>query len=144
MEASLLIEAIAGLVVILGLLIFIMLKPKVDLTTKKTYPTSSDEPKKKTDLETIRHTIRNRTSTKEELTEAVDMVLKYHRNIPDKLGTRINPKFDVYMEIFVTLCRHRNATKDMILKLDKELVKNNPEYKSEINDAITKGLNSRR
>lgn len=143
MEASLLIEAIAGLVVILGLLIFIMLKPKVDLTTKKEYVTPS-EPKKKTDLDSIRHVIRNRNSTKEELAEAVDMVLKYHKNIPEKLGVRTNPKFDAYMEIFVTLCRHKNATKDMILKLDKELVKNNPEYKSEINDAITKGLNSRR
>ncbi|WP_373071804.1 hypothetical protein [Sulfurimonas sp.] len=143
MEASILIEAIAGLVVILGLLIFIMLKPKVDLTTKKEYVTPS-EPKKKTDLDSIRHVIRNRTSTKEELAEAVDMVLKYHKNIPEKLGVRINPKFDAYMEIFVTLCRHKNATKDMILKLDKELVKNNPDYKSEINDSITKGLNSRR
>lgn len=144
MEASLLIEAIAGLVAILAILLFIMLKPKVDLTTKKTYVTPSEEPKKKTDLDSLRHVIRNRASTKHELSEAVDMILKYHGKIPEKLGIRINPKFDAYMEIFVTLCRHRNATKEMILKLDRELVSRNPDYKSEINDAITKGLNSRR
>lgn len=144
MEASLLIQSIAGLVVILGILIFIMLKPKSEKKVNKINIQSSSQPKKKTDLDTLRHIIRNRVSTKEELEEAVEMIIKYHRKIPDKLGVRLNPQFDSYMDIFVNLCRHRNATKDMILKLDRELVSNNPSYKSEINDAITKGLNSRK
>jgi hypothetical protein len=143
MEASLLIEVIAGLVLVLGILIFILLRPKPQKEEIKVNITASSEPKKKTDLETLRHIIRNRGSSKEELLEAVDMIVKYHGKIPDKLGLRVNPQFDVYMEIFISLCRHRNATKEMILKLDRELVSKNPSYKSEINDAITKGLNSR-
>jgi hypothetical protein len=142
MEASLLIQSIAGLVFVLAILIFILLKPK-SKKVKTINIKASDKPKDKTDIDTLRQVIRNRNSSKEELMTAVDMILKYHGKIPNKLGVRVNPGFDTYMEIFVGLCRHKNANKEMILKLDKELIRRNPEYKSEINDAITKGLNSR-
>jgi hypothetical protein len=142
MEATILVQSIAGLALVLAILIFILLKPKPKKPTTVNIKAST-KPKDKTALDTLRQIIRNRESSQEELAEAVDMILKYHRNIPGKLGVRVNPGFDAYMEIFVSLCRHRNANKNMIIKLDKELVKNNPGYKSEINDAITKGLNSR-
>jgi len=142
MEISLLIEAIAGLVIVLGILIFILLKPKNEKKPKKQI-ISSSKPKENIDLDSLRYIIRNRVSSKKELSDAVDNIIKYHGNIPAKLGIRVNPQFDAYMEIFVTLCRHPNTSKDIILKLDKELVKLNPSYKTEINEAITKGLNSR-
>ena len=61
-----------------------------------------------------------------------------------KLGLRAHPDFDIYMDILFTICRHPNANKDLIIKFDRELEELNSEYKKEINDAITKGLNSRR
>jgi hypothetical protein len=142
MEASLLIQSIAGLVVILAILIFLLLKPKVSVKSKTINIKPEDE-KPKTDLESLRHIIRNRNSTEKQLSYATDMVLKYHGNIPGKLGLRLNPQFDAYMEIIITLCRHPHTSKDIILKFDKELTRLNPEYKTEINEAITKGLNSR-
>jgi len=62
----------------------------------------------------------------------------------EKLGLRTHPDFDTYMDILFTICRHPNTNKDIIIKFDKELSRLNPEYKKEINEAITKGLNSRR
>jgi len=142
MEASLLIQSIAGLVVILAILIFLLLKPKVSVKAKS-INIKLEEEKEKTDLESLRHIIRNRLSTEKELFRAVELVLKHHGKIPGKLGLRLNPQFDSYMEIIITLCRHPHTSKDIILKFDKELTRLNPEYKSEINEAVTKGLNSR-
>ncbi|MCW8838977.1 MAG: hypothetical protein OQJ77_06920 [Thiovulaceae bacterium] len=144
MEASLLIETIAGLVIVLGILLFIFLKPKNVKKTNTINIKSSNNSDKKLDLDSLRHIIRNRVSTEKQLSEAVDLVIKNYGKIPGKLGLRLNPKFDAYMEILITLCRHPNTNKNIILKFDKELTRLNPEYKSEINDAITKGLNSRK
>lgn len=143
MEISLLIKTITGLVIILGILIFVLLLPKKIKKTKKTSSKKISKSKTKIDFDSLRHIIRNRMSTTKQLGEALDLIIKHHGNIPAKLGIRVNPQFDGYMEVLVTLCRHPNASKDIILKFDKELVKLNTEYKSEINDAITKGLNSR-
>ncbi len=73
----------------------------------------------------------------------MDLVLKSHGNIHKKLGIRAHPDFDIYMEMLIVVCRHPNTNKNIIIDFDKELLKLNPQYKAEINDAITKGLNSR-
>jgi len=144
MEISLLIKVVAGLVVILGILVFLLLLPKKIKDSKKVLSEKErNKPKVKTDLNSLRYIIRNRVSSNKQLGEALDLIIKHHGNIPNKLGIRVNPQFDGYMEVLVTLCRHPNASKDIIIKFDKELTKLNPDYKSEINDAITKGLNSR-
>jgi hypothetical protein len=41
------------------------------------------------------------------------------------------------------LCHHTNTKKDIILKFDRELEKRNPEYKLELEDSLTKGLDTR-
>lgn len=144
MELSLLVKAIAGLVVVLGILIFLLLLPKKIKGNKKVSASkTSNKSPIKTDLDSLRYIIRNRISSTKQLGDALDLIIQHHGNIPNKLGIRVNPQFDAYMEILVTLCRHPNASKDIIIKFDKELTKLNPSYKSEINDAITKGLNSR-
>jgi hypothetical protein len=71
------------------------------------------------------------------------MILKYYGHIHEKLGIRSHPDFDIYMEILIIICRHPNTNKDIIIKFDKELTRLNPSYKAEINEALTKGLNSR-
>ena len=143
MDITLLIQTVLGLVVVLGILVFILVMPPKKQTQKKKRTTTKSKPQRKTDLETLRHIIRNRLSTKEQLKQALDDVLKYHGNIPKKLGTRVNPRFDEYMEILIMICRHPHTDKDIIINFDRELTKRNPEYQQEISEAIKRGLDSR-
>ncbi len=149
MDVVLLVKSIAGLTVILGILLFIFLyspnakkKQKEKKKAQKRYTTPTP-PKPKTDWKSLIKVLRNRESSTEELKEALDLMLKYHGKIPDKLGIRVNPEFDKYAEAILRLCRHPNTNKDLIIDFDKELERRNPEYIKEINDALTKGLNSR-
>ncbi len=144
MEITLLIKSIMGLVIILSLLLLLLFyKPKKKIEKKKVKVTRTDGGKLKTDLESLRSIIKSKKSTTKELKEALDLVLKHHGHVHKKLGLRSHPDFDVYMEMLITICRHPNTTKDIIVDFDKSLGRLNPEYKAEINDAITKGLNSR-
>jgi len=144
MEITLLVKTIVGLVVVLGILVFILVLPKQQEKKKKQGKNASNSNRgPKTDLESLRHIIRNRISSKKELQEALDLVIKHHGNIPKKLGTRTNPGFDSYMEILIMICRHPNTDKNIILGFDKQLSNLNPNYKSEISESITKGLDSR-
>ena len=142
MEITLLIQTIVGLVIVLGILVFILLLP-TKIEKKKVKIRTIDDDKPKTDLESLRHIIRNRLSTKQELQDALNLVIKLHGHIAKKHGTRVNADFDGYMEILIMICRHPNTDKNIILKFDKELRTLNPDYKDEINESITKGLDSR-
>lgn len=97
----------------------------------------------KTDLESLRAVIKNKKTKKETLKEALDLVIKYHGTIHKKLGVRPHPDFDIYMDILFTICRHPNTNKNLIVGFDSALTKLNPDYKKDINEAVTKGLNSR-
>ena len=147
MEITLLIKSAIGLVIVLAGLIFLLFYSsgsKNKKTTKE--PIKKNEPeaeKQKTDLDTLRAIIKNKKSNSKELKNALDMVLKHHGVIHKKLGARSHPDFDRYMDILFTICRHPNTNKNIIIEFDKELERLNPEYKAEINNAITKGLNSR-
>jgi hypothetical protein len=156
MEAELIIKSIMGLVALLGLLIFLLfLEPK---STQKSQEKPSDikpaaqeekkEPsgeshKKEFDLNYLAEIIKNKKSDSKKLQYALDAIIKYHGKVHKKLGLRAHPDFDIYIDILFTLCRHPNANKDLIINFDRELERQNPEYKQEINEAITKGLNSR-
>ncbi len=146
MEITLLLKSIMGLVVVLALLIFFLFLPsgrkKEKIVAKKNTSTTSN--RTNTDLGYLKSIIKNKKSTPKELKEALDLVLKHHGRVHEKLGLRAHPDFDNYMDILFTICRHPNTNKDIIIKFNKELEKLNPEYKKEINEAITKGLNSRR
>jgi hypothetical protein len=50
---------------------------------------------------------------------------------------------DIYNDILYRICKHPNTKTTLILKFDRELTKKNHNYKKEITDAISKGLNSR-
>lgn len=144
MDIVLLIKSIVGLVAILGILLFLFFyssKRKKPLKKKPVSEPILQGPK--FDWDTILNTIKNKKSSAKELDEAVDLLLKYHGTIPKKLGLRTHPEFDLYSEIILRLCRHQNTNKNLVVKLDRELEKKNPEYNREINDALTKGLNSR-
>jgi len=143
-DIVLLIKSIVGLVVILSILLFLFFySPKSKVPLKKKPHSEPLPQRKKFDWDTILKIIKNKKSSAQELAEAVDLLLKYHGTIPKKLGLRAHPEFDLYSEIILRLCRHPNTNKNLVLKLDRELEKKNPEYNREINDALTKGLNSR-
>ncbi len=147
MEITLLVKSILGLVVVLGLLIFLLILPgKTKKTQKKpeekilkTPDTKELEPT----LEDLRKVIKNKKSTEAELKEALETVIKKYGKVHKKLGLRAHPDFDIYMDMLFTICRHPNTNKDIIVQFDRDLGRLNPEYKKEINEAITKGLNSR-
>jgi len=95
------------------------------------------------DFESLKKIIKNKKSSEKELQMALDLLLKYYGEIHPKLGIRAHPEFDKYIEIIIRLCHHPKATSKMVVGFDKELRKKNPEYERDINDAMSKGLNSR-
>ena len=146
MDILLLVKSIAGLSAILVVLLLFFIytsKNKSKKQKKKKSYTSPTPPKPKYDWNTLLKGVRNKQATTQELQETLALILKYHGIIPNKLGIRVNPEFDKYSEVLLRLCRHPNTNKDLIIDFDKELEKRNPEYIKEINDALTKGLNSR-
>ncbi len=144
MELTLLIQSAMGLLVILGLLVFILViapKSKKKEVAKKVI--QEQKAKSRTDLEFLRTIIKNRKSTADELKEALDLVIKYHGTIHKKLGLRPHPESQAYMDILFSICRHPNANKNIIVDFDKELGRLNPDYKKDLHDAMMRGLNSR-
>jgi len=145
MDIVLLIKSIVGLVAILGILIFLLFylpssKKKEVKKPKKIY---LKERKSQPELRELLEVIRNKQATAEALGKALDSIIKYYGKIHPKLGLRMHPDFNIYSEIILRICHHPNTTKEIIIKFDKEIEKLNPEYKREINDSLTKGLNSR-
>ena len=144
MDVTLLVKSGLGLVVLLSILIFLLFyspakrkKKEKEVIKKKL----QQEPKH--DLATLVAVIKKKTSTTQQLKEALDLILKHHGTIHPKLGMRPHPDFDIYGEVLLRICRHPNTNKDIILNFDHALEKKNDDYKKEINDFITKGLNSR-
>jgi len=146
MELTLLIQSAMGLLIILGLLVFLLVlapKSKKKEVQKAKKIVQEQKAKPKTDLEFLRTVVKNRKSIAPELKEALALVLKYHGKIPKKLGLRSHPESQIYMDILFSICRHPNANKDIIVNFDKELGKLNPDYKKDLHDAMMRGLNSR-
>ena len=144
MDIVVLVKSIVGLVALLGLLVLLLLyspKAKKARAIKK-QKKEQEKPHEYTFNELLA-IIRNRESSSQELELATKMILKHYGKIPHKMGIRVADEFYAYSEILMRLCRHPNITKDILLHFDKELRKLNPEYEKELNDAFTKGINSR-
>ena len=145
MEITLLLKSFAGLVFVLAILIFFLFNnPKAKEKKRKVKAEAKQEEEKgNTSLPYLLSIIKNKNSTKEELKSALDLIIKFHGTIHPKLGLRSHPDFDVYGEILLRICRHPNTNKNLILDFDRALETKNEEYKKDINDFLTKGLNSR-
>jgi len=149
MDIELLIKSIMGLIVILGLLIFLLfyMFPEEDTKVKKkkvVVKKSNSNSFEDTSFSALKKVIKNKKSTTAELSKALDLIIKHHGIITKKTAGRSHADFDIYMDVLFSLCRHPNANKNIIINFDKTLSNKNPDYKSDINDAITKGLESRR
>ena len=145
MEITLLVKSFLGLVSLLAILIFFLfyIPKKKKIIKKKKQELQENKKSDVTSLDKLLDIIKNRASTAKELKDALDLVIKYHGTIHPKLGLRPHPDFDVYGEILLRICRHPNTNKNIILDFDKALESRNEDYKKDINDFITKGLNSR-
>lgn len=148
MGTEIIVYIIIGLVIVLAfLMILLFLNPKSDGIEKIDSAQSSGKQESKiitrTDLDYLLGVIKNTKTTAKELATVLDLVIKHHGTIAKKLGSRVHPDFDTYMEILLAICRHKNTNKNIIVKFNKELETLNPSYKEEINSAVTKGLNSR-
>ena len=147
MDIELLIKGFVGLVITLVVLIMIFLLPfKIRGKRKQSKQIRIEQKKEKEEQFTfnqIRSIVKNRNSTTKDLEQAIDQLIKYYIKIPPKSGYRSNPEFDKYIEIIFYLVRHENTNKNLVLKIDKALIKNNPEYKAQIDDALNKALTSR-
>jgi hypothetical protein len=150
MEVVLLIKSLLGLVSILAILIFFLFyvpkkrKEKREQEEKR----AQNHPKRKAILDypsfkDLVKIVKNRESTAEDLSDALNLIIEHYGEIPPKLGIRAHPEFTAYAELIIRICRHPNTNKNIIVKFDRDLEKKNPAYKKEINDFLTKGLNSR-
>jgi hypothetical protein len=143
MDIVVLIKSGMGLVVVLAVLVFLLFYSS---KKKKAKVLAENKPLKHKEevptFDALRAIIKDRNSSSQELKKALDTIIKYYGTVSGS-GKSSKSNFDVYMGIVFNICRHPNTTKNIILDFDKELTRINPKYKSEINDAITKGLNSR-
>ena len=145
MDIVLLIKSGMGLVVILAVLVFFLFyssQKKKEKVVEKKEPVKPKKVEKVRDFAALRAVLVNNNSTSQELKEALDMIIKNYGTI-SKSGKNNQSDFGIYMGILFNICRHPHTTKDIILDFDRELTNINPQYKSEINDAVTKALNSR-
>ncbi len=150
MDIELLVKSIVGLIVILTILIIVFIVPAKLKTPPKNNPVkkkNTDTPKKKEDevlaFDALLAIVKRKSSSTEELEKAVDQIVKHYSRIHPKMGVRAHPDFDKYVDLIVHLVRHKNTNKNLVLRLDRALIRNNPDYKAELNDTLTKALNSR-
>jgi len=132
MEISLLIQVVAGLIIVLAVLMFFLFSARAK--AKKNKQSKSEVEEKKLDFNTLLAVVKSKKSNSTQLKEALDLILKDYGEINN---------LELYMDILFVICLHPNTNKNIIVGFNKELVKLNPKYKVEINGAIAKGLNSR-
>ncbi len=136
MNIVFLLEVGFGLSVLLGLLIFLLVSFR-----SKRVQINKEEPE--LDLQSLKAIIEDEKTTSKGLKEALDSVIKYYGVIDGKGGAKTYYNFDTYLKIIFSICLHPNTNKDLIINFEKELRKLNPDYTTEIGDALIKGLNSR-
>ncbi len=132
----LLFTALLGVLLLL-VLIYVLTRPRA--AVEVTPPPADELPKKHpqaVSFEAAEAVILDRTSSKTELTGAVDVIAKYYGKIYATTLTR-------YTRIIVTLCRHPQTDKQILLTLDRALQSQNPGLKHELELALQKGLSSR-
>jgi len=142
MDITLLIKSALGLTLLLAILIYIFFSKdkKKKPSKKKSTPVKQKIP---TDLKYLSSIIKRRETDFETLEETLSLVLKYHGDIPKKIGSNNHPNFVMYEDIIYAICRHPNTKSKIVSGFTSSLEKRNEQYRSQINNALTKGLNSR-
>ena len=144
--ATLAIIFVLLIIVLLVLVIMYTSDPKKKKNKKSATRKNTNTPPirvKPRSFNTLYEIIKSKSTSEHDLKVASEEVLDNYVKITPKLGLRPHPDFDKYATIIMSLCRHPNTNKDIILHFDKLLQKSNPDYKVDIENFLTKGLNSR-
>jgi len=145
---TLIIILIILLILLIPLLLSYLVYPDEKIAKKlpikqKSKPTPVKKSEGKISFEKIAEIFANKKSTKEELAENIEQLIKYHGKIHTKLGDLAHPDFKRYLNVIMALCSHPQADKNLIVALDHKLKAKNPKYTMEIDDAVNKGIAKR-
>lgn len=84
--------------------------------------------------------LKNKNSSYEALEDAIENIVKYYGDIEPKVGGHQSKDFDRYVELIFIICKHPNTDKNLILNFERDLARTNPQYKKDLDQAVTKGL----
>ena len=113
--------------------------PKIKKTAKKV----KIDPSKPLTFEQISELFLNKQTTKKELQNGIEQLVKNHGKIHAKLGDLPHPDFKRYQAVIMALCSNPQADKDIILSIDQKLRVKNPKYGLNIDEAVDKGIAKR-
>ena len=85
----------------------------------------------------------SKKSSKQELKDGIEQLIKHHGKIHAKLGDLPHPDFKRYREAIMAVCSNPKADKDVILAIDQKLRIKNPKYGLNIDEAVDKGIAKR-
>jgi len=142
MDIVLLIKSGFGLTVLLIILVYLLFlslkdKPKIKQikkTKQKTMPPSLSE---------LYAIVKDKNTDSNKLKETLQQIIKYYGKIPKKAGVSLPKELCIMEDIIYLVCRHPSVTSQIVLEFISGLEKLNNDYKAKINNALTRGLNSR-
>ncbi|MDF1882015.1 hypothetical protein JHD50_12015 [Sulfurimonas sp. MAG313] len=94
-------------------------------------------------FEEIAAILGNKNSSKTDLVEAIEQLIRHHGKIHAKLGDLPHPDYKRYLTLIINLCKNPQADKNLIISLDQKLRIKNPRYGLDIDDAVNKGIAAR-
>ncbi len=120
---------------IVGLLFILILLVALYVWNSKSKPVAND-PKHIETFESLSDIIKNRSSSSRELHHAVDVIL-------NRFGTMTSHTIGKYKALLETLCVHPHTNSQLILRFEKTLRTNNPNYSHDIEQSLARGLAAR-
>ncbi|ARU47761.1 hypothetical protein [Sulfurospirillum diekertiae] len=142
-ENYLIIAIVAVIAIVLITLFIIVANLQKTVVVEVTHHTQEQEDKaRKVVIEELVDIAAKRTSSRNDLTNAI---LKVAKECPFPTKEKgIAPKLSkVYLNFILLIASHRNADAKLIAFMDEELKKANPEYKREIDLYENEGINQR-
>jgi hypothetical protein len=139
-DLFLLLVALMGLLILVVILYVVTGRNKVPAKVSDTPVKAAQPPKKRAPsrltLDGAEAIILDRGSSREDLAAAVDAISRNYAQVHATTLSR-------YSRIIVSLCRHPQTNKDLVVQLDRALQKESPNLHQELEAALKKGLNSR-
>ena len=143
MQENYLILAIVAVIAIVIISLFIVVANLQKTVVIEVAPSQVEEEKaRKIAIEAMVEIAAKRTSTRNDLTNAILQVAKACP-FPEKQKGMTPKMAKVYLNFVLLVASHRNADAKLIAFMDEELKKANPEYKQEIDIYENEGINQR-
>ncbi|NOQ30435.1 MAG: hypothetical protein GQ570_04850 [Helicobacteraceae bacterium] len=78
-------------------------------------------------------TVQKEGTTKEELDDVIDNIMRFHAYLPEKKDGKADPIFKTYHSIVISL-RSYSHNVELIKSLEELLIKDNPSYEKDFTD----------